>query len=148
MVDLWFQPLSKSPTDNAGACALFQRVNQTVTFTRPVANDFTIEFWFRSTQAAGTNTSWRQGMGLVDHFFPMEHPESAYNPCENQLFPEIDLVGNYGRNATGLTFNNNLNTVQRGDYPFYSYGVVMTIPLGNSGPHGAPVGRSSGIGEV
>jgi outer membrane protein TolC len=55
----------------------------------------------------------------------------------NQLFPEIDIVGNYGRNATELTFNNNLNTIQRGDYPFYSYGVVMTIPLGNSGPRNA-----------
>jgi outer membrane protein TolC len=55
----------------------------------------------------------------------------------NQLFPEIDIVGNYGRNATELTFNNNLNTIQRGDYPYYSYGVVMTIPLGNSGPRNA-----------
>jgi outer membrane protein TolC len=55
----------------------------------------------------------------------------------NQLFPEIDLVGNYGRNATELTFNNTLNTIQRGDYPFYSYGVVMTIPLGNSGARNA-----------
>ncbi|HUD46757.1 MAG TPA: TolC family protein [Candidatus Baltobacteraceae bacterium] len=55
----------------------------------------------------------------------------------NQLFPEIDVVGNYGRNATELTFNSTLNTIQRGDYPFYSYGVVMTIPLGNSGPRNA-----------
>jgi len=50
----------------------------------------------------------------------------------NQLFPEIDLVGGYGRNATELTFNGNLDTISRGAYPSYSYGVVMTIPLGNS----------------
>jgi outer membrane protein len=50
----------------------------------------------------------------------------------NQLFPEIDLVGSYGRNATELTFDSNLQTIRQGTYPFYSYGVVMTIPLGNS----------------
>jgi outer membrane protein len=50
----------------------------------------------------------------------------------NQLFPELDLVGSYGRNATELTFNNNLETIRQGTYPFYSYGVMMTIPLGNS----------------
>jgi outer membrane protein TolC len=52
----------------------------------------------------------------------------------NQLFPEIDLVGGYGRNATELTFSGNLETIRQGTYPFYDYGVVMTIPLGNSGP--------------
>jgi outer membrane protein len=50
----------------------------------------------------------------------------------NQLLPEVDVVGSYGRNATELTFNNNLNTIREGTYPFYSYGVVLTIPLGNS----------------
>jgi outer membrane protein TolC len=51
----------------------------------------------------------------------------------NQLFPEIDLVGSYGRNATELTFGNNLNAIGHGDYPFYSYGLSMTIPLGSTG---------------
>jgi len=50
----------------------------------------------------------------------------------NQLMPEIDLVGGYGRNATELTFSGNLDTIRQGNYPFYSYGVMMTIPLGNS----------------
>jgi outer membrane protein TolC len=50
----------------------------------------------------------------------------------NQLLPEVDVVGGYGRNATELTFNNNLETVRQGTYPFYSYGVVLTMPLGNS----------------
>jgi outer membrane protein len=50
----------------------------------------------------------------------------------NQLLPEIDLIGSYGRNATELTFDGNLETIRRGNFPFYSYGVAMTIPLGNS----------------
>ncbi|HTA29163.1 MAG TPA: TolC family protein [Candidatus Cybelea sp.] len=50
----------------------------------------------------------------------------------NQLFPEIDVVGAYGRNATDLTFAGNLQTIRQGTYPSYDYGVVMTIPLGNT----------------
>ncbi len=50
----------------------------------------------------------------------------------NQLLPEVDLVGGYGRNATELTFNNNLSTIRQGTYPFYDYGIVLTIPLGNT----------------
>jgi outer membrane protein TolC len=50
----------------------------------------------------------------------------------NQLLPELDVVGGYGRNATELTFNGNLNTIRQGNYPFYDYGVVLTIPLGNT----------------
>jgi outer membrane protein len=50
----------------------------------------------------------------------------------NQLFPEIDVIGGYGRNATELTFAGNLDTIRQGTYPFYDYGVVMTIPLGGN----------------
>ncbi len=50
----------------------------------------------------------------------------------NQLFPELDLVGSYGRNATDLTYQDNLNTIREGTYPAYSYGVSMTIPLGDT----------------
>jgi outer membrane protein TolC len=50
----------------------------------------------------------------------------------NQTLPEIDVVGGYGRNATELTSGANLNTIRQGTYPFYDYGVVMTIPLGSS----------------
>ncbi|HEY3863115.1 MAG TPA: TolC family protein [Verrucomicrobiae bacterium] len=51
----------------------------------------------------------------------------------NQLLPEVDLVGSYGRNATELTVEHNLETIRRGTFPTYSYGVTMTVPLGNSG---------------
>ncbi|HEV7924470.1 MAG TPA: TolC family protein [Verrucomicrobiae bacterium] len=50
----------------------------------------------------------------------------------NQLLPEVDLVGGYGHNATEMTFNGTLSTIGRGTFPFYDYGVVLTIPLGNT----------------
>jgi outer membrane protein len=66
----------------------------------------------------------------------------------NQLFPEIDLVGSYGRNATELTFNNNLDTIRQGTYPFYSYGVMMTIPLGNSGARSKYKSDKAGLQQL
>jgi Concanavalin A-like lectin/glucanases superfamily len=33
---------------------------------RQISNDFTIEFWFKSTQGIGTGTNWSSGAGLVD----------------------------------------------------------------------------------
>jgi outer membrane protein TolC len=50
----------------------------------------------------------------------------------NQLFPEVDVLGSYGRNATELTFSQNLDTIRQGKYPYYSYGISLTVPLGNS----------------
>lgn len=50
----------------------------------------------------------------------------------NQLFPELDLLGSYGHNATELGFSSTLNTIRNGNYPFYSYGVSLTVPLGNT----------------
>ncbi len=60
-----------------------------------------------------------------------QHVTIKYN--YNQLFPEIDLLGSYGRNATALNLDNNLSTIRQGTFPFYSYGISLTIPLGNSG---------------
>jgi outer membrane protein TolC len=50
----------------------------------------------------------------------------------NQMFPELDLVGGYGRNATTLTFDSNLEAIRQGTSPNYSYGAMLTIPLGNT----------------
>jgi outer membrane protein TolC len=59
-----------------------------------------------------------------------QHVTIKYN--FNQLFPEIDLLGSYGRNATALTFGDNLTSIRQGTYPYYSYGVSLSLPLGNS----------------
>ena len=66
----------------------------------------------------------------------------------NQLFPEIDLVGSYGRNATELTLGNNLNAISHGDYPFYTYGVSMTIPLGSTGAHNNYRAAKAGLEQI
>lgn len=79
---------------------------------------------------------WRVGLekrpDMIQAKLGVEREHITLKYTFNQLFPEIDLTGSYGRNATELTLNNNLNTIRQGTYPFYSYGVVMTVPLGNS----------------
>jgi outer membrane protein TolC len=75
-----------------------------------------------------------------------QHLTIKYN--FNQLFPEIDVVGSYGRNATDLTFNNNLESIRQGNYPYYSFGVMMTIPLGNSGPRNSYKAAKAGLEQL
>jgi hypothetical protein len=44
----------------------FDGVNDYVTATRAIGSDFSLEFWFRSSQGIGTGTTWTSGAGLVD----------------------------------------------------------------------------------
>jgi hypothetical protein len=49
-----------------GDALSFNGTSSYVWANRPVTNDFTIEFWFQSSQVAGSESQWWQGMGLVD----------------------------------------------------------------------------------
>jgi outer membrane protein TolC len=79
---------------------------------------------------------WRAGLknrpDLLQAKASIEKQHVTLKYTFNQLFPEIDLLGSYGHNATELTFSENLNTIRNGNYPYYSYGISMTLPLGNS----------------
>jgi outer membrane protein len=50
----------------------------------------------------------------------------------NQVFPQLDLTGSYGRNAFDTTVDNNFRDLDNGNTPFYSYGAIFSIPLGGS----------------
>jgi outer membrane protein TolC len=49
----------------------------------------------------------------------------------NQIFPQLDLVGSYGYNGGGSEFSRTLDVIGRRDSPVHSYGVVLSVPLGN-----------------
>ncbi|MDX6373820.1 MAG: hypothetical protein QOD98_2808, partial [Nocardioidaceae bacterium] len=51
---------------DASTAATFDGVNDFATIGRQVSDDFSIEFWFKSTQGIGTGTQWSSGAGLVD----------------------------------------------------------------------------------
>jgi hypothetical protein len=44
----------------------FNGVNNNVTINSPLATDFTVEYWMRTTQTAASGTTWWQGNGIVD----------------------------------------------------------------------------------
>ena len=41
------------------------------------------------------------------------------------------MTGSYGHNATETTLDSALADIQNGNHPYYSYGVALTVPLGN-----------------
>lgn len=49
----------------------------------------------------------------------------------NQLLPELDAVGSFGGRAAEATFGRALDTLNDGENPAYSYGLVLRVPLGN-----------------
>jgi outer membrane protein TolC len=50
---------------------------------------------------------------------------------KNQLLPELDLTGSYGRTGLAPTLGGSYADIPGNKYPDYSYGAVLTVPLGN-----------------
>jgi outer membrane protein TolC len=50
---------------------------------------------------------------------------------KNQLFPELDLTGSYGRTGLNTTVGGSYDQIPANAYPNYSYGAVLTVPLGS-----------------
>lgn len=52
----------------------------------------------------------------------------------NQLFPQLDIVGGYGRNASGAReFSGALDQLRQGTQPNFYYGGQLSMPLANIG---------------
>jgi len=51
---------------DANTAVKFDGVNDFGTVTRTIKDDFSIEFWFKSTTGVGSSTGWWQGAGLID----------------------------------------------------------------------------------
>lgn len=56
---------SWSASGEVNGCLTFNGVNSSVQITNPVCNDFSIAFWVKTTQTAGSG-QWYNGAGLVD----------------------------------------------------------------------------------
>ncbi len=52
----------------------------------------------------------------------------------NQLYPELDLIGSYGYNGAGQNFGGTFNQFNQANSPFWSYGAQLSMPLSNVGP--------------
>ncbi len=52
----------------------------------------------------------------------------------NQLFPQFDLTGAYGRTGQSTSLNDAYAQIGPNQFPSYSYGAVLSVPLGNQAP--------------
>ena len=84
--------------------------------------------------------SWTKGLtqrpDLLQARLDVERQGITLKYNYNQLFPELDLVGSYGHGAGGLgiqEFSQALNQMRDGSRPSYSYGALLTLPVGNTG---------------
>lgn len=98
--------------------------------------------------------SWQRGMSqrpdLLQAKVDIERRDIILSYNRNQLFPQLDLIGSYGRNGfsgprsftsgsggtnfNGARYSEALDTIRNETYPQFSYGVLFSIPLSNRGP--------------
>jgi outer membrane protein TolC len=79
--------------------------------------------------------SWSKGMterpDLIQARLNAEQQGIQLKFLRNQLFPQLDLIGTYGWNGAGVYYRGSFDEISQGNAPFYSYGVQLSVPLGN-----------------
>ena len=79
--------------------------------------------------------SWKTGMlerpELLQAKLDLEKSGIQLKYDYNQVFPQLDLIGSYGYNGNGKEFSGTFDTIGNGNQPLYTYGVKLSIPLGN-----------------
>jgi len=82
--------------------------------------------------------SWNKGMterpDLLQARLNVEQQGIQLKFSRNQLFPELDLIGTYGYNGAGRTYDATFDQLNSVDRPYYTYGAQISIPLSNVGP--------------
>jgi outer membrane protein TolC len=79
--------------------------------------------------------SWSRGLNdrpdLLQSKLDLEQAGIQLKYYRNQLFPQLDLFGTYGRAGDGVELNDTLSDIRRDNRPYYAYGLQFSIPLGN-----------------
>jgi outer membrane protein TolC len=50
---------------------------------------------------------------------------------KNQLFPELNITGSYGRTGLAGNLGDAYGGIRADSFPNYSYGAILSVPLGN-----------------
>lgn len=77
--------------------------------------------------------SWSKGLSLRPDLkqakLDLESRHITLKYQKNQLWPQLDLTGSYGQSGSGGEFSDAFTPVYNADYPEYSVGAVLSIPL-------------------
>lgn len=106
------QPVTLS-TSSQNSALQFDGVNDYVDVPRNFSNDFTIEFWMKTTQTGSTGSEWINGKGLVDGYDTYwEYPPPSFGTSllGNKL--AFGLGGFYDYNSYTITSATSINTGQ------------------------------------
>lgn len=80
--------------------------------------------------------SWSKAMTLRPDLqqakLDLERQQITLKYQKNQLFPQLDLIGSYGQGGSGREFSDAFSVTRDGTYPEYSFGVVLSVPLGGN----------------
>jgi outer membrane protein len=86
-------------------------------------------------QLFNVQDSWTRGLeGRPDYLqakLDLEREGYQLKFDRNQIYPQLNAVGSYGYNGSGLSLNDTFNDAKGLDRPFYSFGGQLVIPLGN-----------------
>ena len=94
-------------TGDANTAVLFDGVDDYASVSRTIQDDFSIEFWFKSSQSAGTNCSqWWEGMRLVDAEVSGPNSDFGVSLCQGKVIAGVGSTGDVSI-VSPLTYNNN-----------------------------------------
>jgi HAE1 family hydrophobic/amphiphilic exporter-1 len=79
--------------------------------------------------------SWTKGLTLRPEYarakLELERQDLDLKLRINQLYPQLDAFGVYGRNTFDPGFSGNLRDLRDGEFPTYTAGLALTIPFSN-----------------
>jgi len=79
--------------------------------------------------------SWRRGLARSPRFklqqlrWSLDQAKRRLRLDRNQVFPQLDLFGNYGFSGSASEYSGALDQVRRQDNPFWAVGAEFSIPL-------------------
>jgi outer membrane protein len=82
--------------------------------------------------------SWQKGErlrpDLIQARLDVQRDTINVRLAKNQLFPELDLIGQYGYSGNGKEFSGAIGQIRDMNNPFWYYGASISYPLGNQAP--------------
>ena len=79
--------------------------------------------------------SWKRGLTMRPEIqqlkLDLEARDIQLKYLKNQIWPALDLVGTYGQSSRNTSYSRALEDLYHDENPRYSYGVVLSIPIGN-----------------
>jgi outer membrane protein TolC len=80
--------------------------------------------------------SWRRGIAqnppLVAQRLSLDVAKYNVRLQRNQLFPEVNVIGTYGYNASGTEYSDAFRQIGNQNFPFWSVGGQLSVPLGRT----------------